>query len=80
MTRRAPRLTFSQFAGLQTGRIARIYSGHASLEVTGQGDERRFTMTGPSGQHSILVLASDLDRVNGHWRVFASHSLNRYAA
>lgn len=76
----SPRLTFSEFAGLQNGRISRIYFEHASVEVTGKGDDRRFTMNGPSGTHSLLVIATDLDRLNGHWKVFATDGRNRYAA
>ena len=61
-----------------------IRSDAASLTVTrvrpGNEIDRRFVMEGPSGVHSLLVDATDLDRLNAHWVVFAGHALNRYAA
>ena len=44
-------LTFAQFAGIQNGRLARIYANRASIEVEGRGEERRFVLRGPSGVH-----------------------------
>lgn len=35
-----------------------------------------YVMTGPSGLHSLLVSATDLDRLNAHWYIFASHPIN----
>ena len=52
-----------------------IKSGVAALFVSSDGE--RFVMTGPSGRHSLLVVATDLDRLNAHWRVFAADSRNR---
>lgn len=66
------RLTFSEFAGLQTGRIERLHFQRAAIQKNGT----RFLMTGPSGEHSIEIEASDLDRVNAHWTTFATHSAN----
>ena len=49
-----------------------VRHGKASLICT----ESRWVMTGPSGRHSISA-CSDLERVNAHWRIFASHDLNQ---
>ncbi len=38
--------------------------------------ERRFVMEGPSGMHSLLVDATDLDRLNAHWTVFCADARN----
>lgn len=72
-------ITFEEFAGLQTGRIARIYQGHAALECAGKGDERMFVMRGMTGIHTLLCIATDLDRLNAHWANFAGHAMNRFA-
>ena len=72
---RKARITATEFAGLCNGRIARLHFQRASLEVF----SGLFLMTGPSGRHSIAVSESDLDRLNGHWTEFATHSQNLYA-
>lgn len=81
MTRKAKieKITFDQWAGLQTGRIARIYQGHAALECAKIGEERKFIMRGQTGTHTLLCDATDLDRLNAHWVVFAGHDMNRFA-
>lgn len=71
-------ITRDEWARLQSGSIARIHHNRASVEVTGSGDERRFTMSGPSGTHSLLVLATDCERLNAHWRVFCTDARNLY--
>lgn len=43
---------------------------------TPNGD-RVFAMRGPSGEHRLLVCATPTDRLNAHWRVFASHAANQ---
>jgi hypothetical protein len=85
-------LTLTEMAAL-CARGARIHCGHASLQVlriplvgtAGQGEgetptERRFVMEGPSGRHSLLVEATDLERLNAHWTVFCADRRNVYAA
>lgn len=67
------RLTFNEWAGLQNGRIERLHFQRAAIQK--QGD--RLLMTGPSGEHSIDIAASDLDRVNAHWTTFATSPANR---
>jgi hypothetical protein len=74
-----PALYFIEFAGLLSGRLARVHVGRASVEVEGKGEERRFVMRGPSGVHSLLVDATDMDRLNAHWVAFASHDANQFA-
>lgn len=69
-------ITHSEWIGLQTGRISTIHSGRVSLSVTGKEQEKRFVMKGPSGIHSLLVEATDLDRLNAHWLPFLKHGLN----
>ena len=73
-------LNFVQFAGLQNGRVARIHCGRATVEVAGRGQDARFVMEGPSGKHTLLVDATDFERLNAHWVAFASHELNKLAA
>jgi hypothetical protein len=90
MTKNTAALTFDQFTGLQTGRLARVHVGRASIEVEwvpmkaiaglsegAMPKERRFVMRGPSGVHSLLVDATDMDRLNAHWVAFASHDANQ---
>lgn len=82
-------LTEADFAAL-LARSATIHHDRASLRVSwvplvgslgpGAGvmpKERRFVMEGPSGRHSLLVDATDLDRLDAHWRVFCSDARNR---
>lgn len=86
-------LTDADFAQLLNGRIARFCFERASVRVAwvplpggaglGEGampKERRFVMEGPSGTHSLLVAATDLDRLNAHWTVFCDDERNLYAA
>ena len=79
---RKARVTFDQWALLQSGAISSITFERARLTceaVRGVcGDvERRFYMRGPSGTHSLLCLATDLDRLNAHWTIFATDGRNR---
>lgn len=70
-------------------RGATIHFNRASLRVewvslpglSGLGSgampkERRFVMRGPSGRHSLLVDATDIDRLNAHWTVFVADARN----
>ena len=72
---------------------ATIKSGKASLKVEwvslpgiaglGAGampKEARFVMRGPSGVHSLLVEATDAQRLNAHWTIFAADERNACAA
>lgn len=70
------RLTHAQWAGIQTGRIARVHFERATIEKRGN----RFLMTGPTGEHSIDIDSSSLDRVNAHWVSFVSDPRNQYPA
>jgi hypothetical protein len=85
-------LTDSDFAAL-CARSATIHFDLASLRVawvsmpglSGLGTgampkERRFVMEGPSGRHSLLVDATDIDRLNAHWTVFVADTRNARAA
>lgn len=78
-----PKLNLNDLASL-LARGATIRFDAASLTVmrvlSGETMERRFVMEGPSGRHTLLVDATDLDRLNAHWTIFASHAANRYAA
>ena len=71
-------------------RGARIHEGCASLEVRwvsmagigglGSGampKERKFVMEGPSGVHTLLVDATDLNRLNAHWAGFCADARNK---
>ncbi len=59
---------------------ATITRGLATLRVTGAGGDKRYTMEGPSGVHSLLVIATDLARLNAHWSIFATRPANVPAA
>ena len=78
-------LTLTDFAAL-CARGSRIHFARASVEVkrlpvvrAPDATERRFGMEGPSGVHSLLVDATDLDRLNAHWTTFATDERNRAA-
>lgn len=78
-------LNLTDFAAL-LARGSRIHFDRASVEVkrvpavgAPGAFERRFVMEGPSGVHSILVDATDLDRLNAHWTTFATDERNRAA-
>jgi len=48
-----------------------MYRG-AKLERMGE----YFVMTGKSGTHSLLVAATDRERLSAHWVHFANHPAN----
>lgn len=68
-------LTFAEWAGLQNGRIERLHFQRAAIQKNGA----RFLMTGPSGEHSIEIAESDLERTNAHWVQFAMAPANLWA-
>lgn len=73
-------LNHHDIAGLIKGGI-QIEAGSARLgcewhQEPGGHVEGRYVMTGPSGRHSLMIAATDVDRLNAHWRVFASHPAN----
>ena len=70
-----PKLSLTEYASL-LARGATIHFNRASLQIK----ERCFVMEGPSGMHSLLADATDLDRLNAHWTAFATDSRNAYAA
>lgn len=86
MKTQSPDLTDLDFASLCV-RGARVYYRRASLQVKrvptpwkAEGTtESRFVMEGPSGRHSLLVDATDLERLNAHWRTFAADPRNAFA-
>ena len=51
-------------------------TANGNLATGGLPKERRFVMQGPSGRHSLLVDATDLDRLNAHWTVFVTDPRN----
>ena len=91
LTAKNATLTLTDLAAL-CARGATIHFDRASVRVAwvalpgvgglGSGampKERRFVMEGPSGVHSLLVAATDLDRLNAHWVTFATDARNRAA-
>jgi hypothetical protein len=78
MKTKIKKIKSSEFGGLICGRIATYRQGAACIEIHGKGDDKRFVMEGPSGKHSLLVSATDLDRLNAHWANFAADSRNAY--
>ncbi len=81
-----PALTEDDFAALTSGRNVAVTLNAATLRVArialapGWPEETRFIMEGPSGRHTLLRVATDLDRLNAHWTTFAAHPLNATAA
>jgi hypothetical protein len=76
-----PNLTDVGYKKLCNGECARISFNRASLTVRHlpiSSTERHFVMEGPSGTHTLLCAATDLERLNAHWSVFATHSANQY--
>ncbi len=80
-----PALTEDDFAALTSGRVAAVTHDAATLRchdydaLDPRYPEARFIMEGPSGRHTLLRVATDLDRLNAHWTTFAAHPLNRTA-
>jgi hypothetical protein len=60
-----------------------IEHGKATLHAEWLADrhtgatEGRFVMQGPSGRHSLMIAATDTERLAAHWRVFCEHEANR---
>lgn len=77
MTKKAKiqKITFAEWAGLQSGRISSISQGFARLSV----NAGRFVMEGKSGTHTLATISTDKDRLNAHWLIFAGHDANRYS-
>lgn len=73
-------LTNIEYEFLLTGRVTAVQGNLAKLTVSGKDQDARFLMEGPSGKHSLLVAATDLNRLNAHWVQFANHSLNTISA
>lgn len=69
-----------EFAQLLNGTLRTVHFNLASLTVEGKAEDRRFVMEGLSGNHTLLVDATDLDRLNAHWTIFATHEANALAA
>ena len=81
-TKNSAMITETEFAAL-VARGARVHFNRATLELKRvpygpDNTERRFVMEGPSGVHSLLYDATDLDRLNAHWIVFANDPRNDY--
>lgn len=69
-------VSLREYDDLVSGNLRTAHFNRATLTARGVGDDRRFLMTGPSGIHSLLVVATDLDRLNAHWTVFATDPRN----
>lgn len=69
-------LTHTEYEFLRAGRIVTVHGNRATLTLSGKGQDARFVMEGPSGKHTLLVDATDLNRLNAHWVNFANHTLN----
>lgn len=67
-----PDITPARYAFLLSGDNATTTFGHSTLTVKGD----RFEMTGPSGVHSLLILATDVDRLDAHWKGFCATASN----
>lgn len=65
-------LTLTDFSAVEA-RGGRVYWGRAHV----RRDRDHYVMEGPSGVHTLLRAATDLERLNAHWVTFASK--NEYA-
>lgn len=60
-----------------------LYHGEARLRLRLHrpiGTQHRsiiWEMTGPSGKHELAAEGTDLERLNAHWKAFASHERNQ---
>lgn len=54
---------------------AKLFAEFKMDRFTGE-TEGRFVMRGPSGVHTLLIDATDAQRLNAHWQNFAAHPLN----
>ena len=76
MTKRKPtKITHQLWALLQSGAVSSIHHDFASVRKHGD----RFVMNGISGEHTLLVIATDEKRLNAHWQIFATHAANQSA-
>ncbi|WJS87274.1 hypothetical protein [Paracoccus sp. TOH] len=55
-----------------------IHWGQVTLTATPERDgvDRRFVLSGPSGRHTLLVIATDAARLDAHWRGFCADQRN----
>lgn len=58
---------------IQHGRVRLIAS------PARDGAERRFVLANPYGSHSLLVSATDAERLNAHWQGFCAADADRAA-
>jgi hypothetical protein len=66
------KISAETIAALRASSAARVTHGKAQLRASVD----RFVMEGPSGSHSLAIDATDAVRLDAHWRIFATHSLN----
>ncbi len=75
------RITHHDRADLINGIV--IEHGPARLFAEWKHDPRSrctlgwFVMTGTSGRHSLLIIATDAERLDAHWQRFVRHPLNQ---
>lgn len=58
-----------------------IHHGRVRLTASKPGDgvDRRFILTGPTGTNSLLVSCTDAERLNAHWQGFCATDADRAA-
>jgi hypothetical protein len=68
-------ITHRRWARLQTGIISSLNHGAASLRY----EADHFVMRGPRGEHRLLAAATDHERLQAHWAVFATSNFTKGA-
>lgn len=65
-------ITTEEFTYMIVNPGAPILNEAGNCRLIFASGDNQFTMTGPTGNHSLFAGATDLDRLNAHWTVFAS--------
>lgn len=75
------RLTDHDRDNLLTAPNWTIHHGKVRLTASkaSDGHDRRFILNGPTGTHTLLVSATDSDRLNAHWQGFCEKTANQHA-
>jgi hypothetical protein len=81
-----PKITESEILALRSGDLREIRVGRASLSHNQRmaetpdldGPDARWVMESPTtGTHTLLIAATDLERLNAHWRGFVETANSR---
>ena len=74
MKRPYRKLDKTAYDALVNGSTILLCVDACTIGCYGTGDKRVFLMSGPSGQHKLAVVGTDLDRLNAHWKGFTDYN------